>query len=228
MKLFTTKKFKRAVKSFKKNHSTRVLNDLWAAITKIYSNEVGSSMDNHKLTGKHTNGFSDIHLAGGDFILLYRYDADDDTLVVSAKIKDVIDHKELRQKGTFAEPEWVQTSLEELDHEINGSIELGNDLNEDEILDWFYDYYNLRIAPILAIDEIRVESIVDRGDSLYIKAKGLQYYSLHSREDFADCRHLILDRCSDDGIVANLLASDFGDADEYAVTFKLIVPLQES
>ena len=227
MILFTTNKFKKAVKCFRKTHNARVLDDLWTAINKIYNQEVGSSMSNHKLKGKYTNGFKDMHLAGGDFILLYRYDVDDDTLVISAKLRDIIDHKELHEKGVFSEPEWIKTTLEELDKQINGSVQLGDDLDEDDILDWFYNYYNTKIARILAIDEIRPVSIIDRGDSLFIRAKGIQYYSLHSKQNFRQCRRHIIDQCLEDDVVVNLFTSDFGDEDEYSIVLTIVVPLEE-
>lgn len=226
MNLFTTNKFKRAIKSFHRSHSDRILDDLWTAINKIYNQEVGSSMDNHKLTGKHTNGFKDIHLAGGKFILLYRYDVDTDTLVVSAKIKDVVDHKGLNEKGVFSEPEWIETSLEELDKQINGSIQIGQDLNEDDILDWFYDFYNKAIAPVLAIDDIKPTTIKDRGDSLFIRAKGVQYYSSCSRLRFREARKAIIYQCIKYDVTANMFMTNFSD-DEFSITLTLVVPLVE-
>ena len=172
MTLYTTNKFKKAVKKFRRNHSNRVLDDIWKAVNKIYKQEVGSSMDNHKLTGKHTNGFKDIHLDGGNFILLYRYDVDNDTLIVSAKINNVVNHNDLHDRATYAEPQWVETTLDDLDKMINGTTIIGDDLSEDDILDWFYDFYNTEIAPILPIDDIRPIDIIDEGNYLRIKSKG--------------------------------------------------------
>ena len=79
MNLYTTDKFKKVIKSLKRKHNTRALDDLWKAVNKIYRDEVRSSMDNH------TNNINDLHLAEEDLILLYRYDADSESLVVSAK-----------------------------------------------------------------------------------------------------------------------------------------------
>lgn len=225
MNLFTTSKFNRSIKQFRKEHNTRVLDDVWDAINKIYNQEVGSAMDNHRLAGKSANGFSDIHLYGGKFILLYRYDIDSDTLVISAKIKDVVNHKELNQQKTFAEPQWFPTTLDEMDKQINGSTLLGDDLNEDDILDWFYDYYNKVIAPILPIDDIHPTSIIDRSDSLFIRAKGIQYYSMCPKSRFRECRKAIIDECNHDDITCNLYMSDFGDEDEYSIVVTLVVQL---
>lgn len=227
MNLFTTSKFNKAIKLFRRQHHSRALDDLWSAINKIYNEEVGKSMDNHKLSGKHTNGFKDIHIAGGDFILLYRYDVDSDTMVVSAKLKDVIDHKDLDRKGIYKEPQWVPTTLDELDKQINGSTQLGDDLDEDEIIDWFYDYYNRRIAPILPIDDIEPTFIIDRGDSLFIRAKGIQYYSMHSKLDCRRCRKELIRICAADGIDFNMYVSDFGDEEEYSIVVTMVVPLVE-
>ncbi len=227
MNLFTTNKFNRAIKVFQKKHHSRALDDIWIAINKIYRDEVGKSMDNHRLSGKHTNGFNDIHIAGGDFILLYRYDVDSDTMVVSAKIKDVVDHKGLHQRDTYAEPQWIETTLEELDKKINGSVQLGADLDEDEILDWFYDYYNNIIAKILPIDDISPTSIIDRGDSLFIRAKGIQYYSICTKFKCRECRKQLIEKCAQDEIIFNLYTSDFGDEDEYSIVITMVVPLEE-
>lgn len=225
MNLFITNKFKKSVKVFRRTHSNRVLDDLWVAINKIYNQEVGKSMDNHKLSGSYTNGFKDIHLSGGDFILLYRYDIDSDTLIVSAKIKDIVNHDELKERGVFKEPQWFETTLDELDKQINGSTQLGDDLDADYITDWFYDYYDNVIAPILPIDDIEPTSIIDRQDSVFIRAKGIQYYSICPKYKFREYRKSIIERCAKDGIICNLYTSDFGSDDEYSIVCTLVVPL---
>lgn len=114
-----------------------------------------------------------------------------------------------------------------LDKKTNGSVQLGADLDEDKILDWFYNYYNNIIAKILPIDDIAPTSIIDRGDSLFIRAKGIQYYSICPKFKCRECRKQLIEKCAQDEIIFNLYTSDFGDEDEYSIVITMVVPLEE-
>lgn len=235
MNLFTTNQFKRAVKKLKREHNTRALDDLWKAVQKIYNQEVGSSMDNHRLAGKNTNNLNDLHLAGGDLILLWRYDSDTDSLVVSAKIKDVVNHDALSRKETFAEPQWRETTIDELDKQINGSTYLDDSLTVDAIEDWFYNYYNKVIASILPIDDIHVDNIIDKFSEVQIEATGVQYDSTCSDYRYRTAVQSLTKRCEQDNVECNLEKCDLSQVtsslyyeyedDEFGIRLTLIVPI---
>ena len=224
MILYTTNKFKKAIKLFKRKHQSRVLDDVWNAIVKIYNQEVGKSMDNHQLSGKHTNGFKDIHLEGGDFILLYRYDVDNDTLIVSAKINDIVTHKELNQKATFAEPQWIPTTFDQLKNDINGSTDLSN-LDVDEVEDWFYDFYNEKISKILPMDNIVIKNIVDQGVVVLIKVSGTQYYETCNANQFKASATRIIDLCRSYDVDCTLVKV-IKNLKEFRINMTLRVPIE--
>ena len=64
MKMMLTTAFKHAVKKYKNEHNTRVLNDLANALELINNETIGNQMDNHPLT--NANELWDIHLDGGN------------------------------------------------------------------------------------------------------------------------------------------------------------------
>ena len=109
MKMLLTTPFKRAVKQLKKIHHQRALDDLSNAIKLINEEAVDSHMDNHNLV--KANGLKDIHLAGGDLILLYKY-IRDDVIAVSAKLHNIVDHTELKQRGAFDEKIFLEKVIE--------------------------------------------------------------------------------------------------------------------
>lgn len=229
MNLFITNKLKRVIKKFQKDHSKRALEDLWDAINQIYKNEVGKSKRNHALTGKHTNGFKDLHLAGDKYILLYRYDTDSHTLVISAKLLNVVEHDALNKSSTYAEPQWIGTTLDELDkliHSSTSTIQIDDDSFDTSIEDWFYDYYNAKIAKIMPIDDIEIVHIYDFNTVVQLKLKGIQYYEFYSKDSFHQKRDQIIRLCSKDGITCTMSMIEFVDSDEFLILMKLNVPLE--
>ena len=134
----------------------------------VYNQEVGSAMDNHPLSGKKTNGFKDLHLCGGDLILLYRYDVEEDALIVSAKLRNIINHDELDRPEMYSEPQWIEVTLEDVKKTIKGSVQIGSDFDKSDIIEWFFEYYNYNIAKILPIDEIYPVDIVTSDSQIVI------------------------------------------------------------
>lgn len=86
-----TNKFERGVKQIKSRHQTSVLEELKDTITKLENFEITSSKSNHPL--RNANKMRDIHLSGGAYVLVYRYD--NDVLYVDLRLHDVVRHNDL-------------------------------------------------------------------------------------------------------------------------------------
>lgn len=99
-KIVATKVFERSVKELKKKHKTKVLREIYDTVLKLSNYEIETQKDNHKL--KDFKGHYDIHFEGKRLILLYRY-VDEETLIVSLKLQDIVNHKELKRYDKFTD-----------------------------------------------------------------------------------------------------------------------------
>ena len=98
VKVVATKQFEQGVKMLKKKHDNEALSELYEVVTQLRSLNVSTQNKNHWL--KNADGHLDIHIKGGNLILLYKYiggESDDIALVVTLKLQDLIDHTELRR-----------------------------------------------------------------------------------------------------------------------------------
>ena len=229
MKLLVTKQFDRAVKDIKKKHDKQLQASLVDKVTKIVNRTLTEADGAHALSGKNTNGLNDVHISG-DLIILYRYDVETDTLIISAKLHDIVNHDELREKDTFKEKQGHERNIEEYLKEISSASDIIDDIDFEEVDDWFTDYYNEVISKILCIDEIEISRIIDKKDKLLIVSKGYQYVDTCPVEDIDEISDKLNSVCNRDGIRCWLIADpDMIDEDldpnSYQITLWLSAPL---
>lgn len=91
-KIIVTRSFENAVKALKKKHKSNTLNELYDVVDKLSKYEITSQKSNHPL--KDMEGHKDIHLEGGNLILLYKYE--DDVLTIALKLQDLVNHTSLK------------------------------------------------------------------------------------------------------------------------------------
>lgn len=91
-KVVATRSFESAVKKLKKQHKTSALKELHDVVTQLINYEITKQKSNHPL--KNAEGHRDIHLDGGNLVLLYKYD--DDVLTIALRLQDVVNHDELK------------------------------------------------------------------------------------------------------------------------------------
>lgn len=97
-----TQLFEKAVKSLSKKKKTNVLKELKDTIIKLGNYEIGSNKKNHPL--KNAQGHLDLHLEGGNLILLYKYfneevfeiDVDEKSLQRFLRLQDIVNHTQLK------------------------------------------------------------------------------------------------------------------------------------
>lgn len=178
--MLITTAFKQAVKKYRHDHNKRVLDDLDRALDLINTQTIGTQMDNHELTD--ANGLWDIHLDGGNFILLYKY-INKDTVEISAKLHNVVPHRDLHKRGVYDERPAKTYDYEDVKKLIRGSSEIYAGISRDEIEDWVHDFYNHIIAPILLLDDIYITSLKYNGDYIRCNIVGTQYRELVSVDD---------------------------------------------
>ena len=99
-RVFVTRSFKDALKKLKKSHKTDVINELYSVVQDLIDQKVSTQNKNHPLKHlpKDAKGHRDLHLEGGNLVLLYRYETaknGDNVLIVELRLQDIVDHKEL-------------------------------------------------------------------------------------------------------------------------------------
>lgn len=95
--------FEKAVKLLTKKNKSKTLKELKDAIIKLGRYEIKGSKSNHPL--KDSKGHFDLHLDGGNLILLYTYfnedvfeiDVDKQSFERVLKAQDIVTHKELKR-----------------------------------------------------------------------------------------------------------------------------------
>lgn len=93
--------FENAVKMLFKKHKAKVIKELKEVIIKLGNYEVSTAKKQHAL--KNAKGHIDLHLDGGNLILIYKYinedtvelHIDDKALERTLKLQDIVNHKEL-------------------------------------------------------------------------------------------------------------------------------------
>ena len=229
MKLVVTKQFDRAVKAIKKKHDPVLKATLIDKIRKIYNQLLDESDRAHNLKGKHTNGLQDVHISG-DLIILYRYDEDSDSLVLSAKLHNIVNHNELHEKDTFKEKQGFEKDIEEYIREIESSTDIADDITFEYVDDWFTDYYNDCIFKVSCIDDIEITSIVDKGDRLLLLAEGYQYIDTCPPDQFDIISEDVRTMCRSTGTDCRLtglfdIRDNYNDPTSYKIKMILLVPL---
>lgn len=109
VRVVATNQFEAALKKLKKDHKTKILEQLKDVVEKLIKLEITTQNQNHPL--KNAKGHRDLHLDGKRLILLYKYDYASDNedellLFVTLKLQDIVDHKQLSRYdlGKFDSP----------------------------------------------------------------------------------------------------------------------------
>lgn len=93
-KVVATEDFESALKQLKKKHQTNVIKNLRTVIVELLGHDISTRHSNHPLTNMLQH--RDIHLDGGRLVLIYKYLTDSE-LIMSLKLQDVVEHKELKR-----------------------------------------------------------------------------------------------------------------------------------
>lgn len=172
MKILLTVAFKQMMKKLHKEHQKRALQELSKALELINNEGIESHMDNHPLS--NANGLKDIHLDGGNLILLYKY-VHSDTLVISAKLHNIVNHDQLHTPGVFDERPAKEYGYEEVQKIIKGSFDIENKIDYYSIELWVHEFYNSVISKVLLLDDIYITDLKDFGDFVRCTIIGTQY-----------------------------------------------------
>ena len=122
--VYLTQKFKDGVKQLRKDHRTKELEKLNEIIKELETFSVGKKYKNHSL-GNHT---FDLHVTG-DIVLLYRY-LEDEMLILSLELSDLVNHKELnREYNIIKKDKNVRSTIK-----LDGEVKSLDDLIKDESL----------------------------------------------------------------------------------------------
>lgn len=105
-RIVMTSLFERAVKQLYKKKKISVLKELKETIIKLANYEIQAAKSNHPL--KNAKGHIDLHIEGGNLILLYKYindevvgiDIDKSSFEFLLKLQDIVDHKQLKNYDT--------------------------------------------------------------------------------------------------------------------------------
>lgn len=96
-----TKLFERAIKALSRKNKVDVLKEIKDTIIRLGNYEISSNKKNHPL--KNAEGHLDLHLEGGNLILLYKYfneevfeiDVEKKSLDRILRLQDIVNHTEL-------------------------------------------------------------------------------------------------------------------------------------
>lgn len=128
--VFTTPEFDSALDTLKNDHRTDILKKLKKVIKGLlYEGAVTTQYHNHRLSNKNggnPHNLNELHL-DGNTLLHYRYWGDN-TLIISLKLADILNHK--NQKQAVSDPHRYQ----ELSREFSTS-----EYNDDGIADAIVD-----------------------------------------------------------------------------------------
>lgn len=101
-RIVATNYFEKAIKLLHKKKKTDVLKEIKDVVIRLGNYDVGKSKDNHPL--KNAEGHMDIHIEGGNLILVYKYFSEEvfelnitqESLNRILRLQDVVNHKELK------------------------------------------------------------------------------------------------------------------------------------
>ena len=132
-KVVATRVFKNSVKRLKKKHNDKVLEELYTAVRQLINLEISTQKKNHTL--KNFDGHKDLHLDGGRLILLYRYDVEEDTLILTLKLQDIVDHKQLNDYDRRKLKAPVEKY--DIDQILSNTQHENFDLSYDDFMAWY-------------------------------------------------------------------------------------------
>lgn len=97
-RIILSSQFIKVLKKINKRHQTRTINEIIDKCKKLMNGEIETQSDNHSLNKSYKGavGLNDLHIDGGNYILLYRYKGD--TLIVSLELNNLVTHDELDRK----------------------------------------------------------------------------------------------------------------------------------
>lgn len=140
-RIIATRSFERSIKKLQKKHKTAELAEIYNVIKDLADFKIATQKSNHPL--KDADGHNDIHISGGDLILVYRYDTSDEdvVLIIDLRLQDVVNHDELKHYDKYDTPaydydvETIKSSTEffdwydALDESIQCSVDKFADAN---------------------------------------------------------------------------------------------------
>lgn len=94
MRVYVTSYFEKGIKELINKHRKDVLIELKDVIEKLLRLEVTRNNRNHPL--KNAEGHLELHIDGGNLLLVYKY-LSKDVISVALKLQDIVDHKELKR-----------------------------------------------------------------------------------------------------------------------------------
>lgn len=232
MKLYMTRRFRKAVESLKRKHNNQALAELEDVVKQIYNRTLNAQKHNHPL--KNANGFKDVHISGGKLIVLYRYDVEQDELNISAELHDIVTHDALNRRDTFSASPKAEISLEDALKFIKSSTAFSPDVDETDLESWLYDLYEKIISKSLPMDYFTIESIVDEYYYFDVYLSGVQYEEMLPFNKFDSAAYTTLRRLSNilDLSEANIehdtVSVKCDDADAYDVFIHLQLLVENS
>ena len=212
-RILVTTEFCAGSKDLINKNRTEALNDLRSVLIILANDwDMPKKYHNHRLTNSE---FMELHVAG-DVLLLYKQEADKDTLVVTLKLANLTNHKKLSKDANRSDYIYKEVSTQEL-HDITSSDNLFSSFQEIELndaLESISDYASEYLENgYVILDEYFVEEMNLHCYYSYYTYEGDQWID---RIDFV----IDLNLFSVDTIVSNLVdhfaeavASSFTDID---------------
>lgn len=161
VKVFATRSFEAGVKQLKKQHKTAVLDELYNTVLQLINLDITKQKHNHPL--KNSGGHNDIHLDGGNLILIYRYE--DDVLAIGLRLQDIVDHDQLQG---YPHKKYSAPAKEYDISQINSST--------DAVLS-YYDQFEIWYDNLDEEQQWEVDNIAD--------SEGLPFYEDCTEEELA-------------------------------------------
>jgi len=130
-RILVTNEFCSGSKELVNKNRTQVVNDLRSVLIMLANDwDIPKKYHNHRLTN---SDFMELHVAG-DVLLLYKQEADKDTLVVTLKLTNLTDHKKLSKDANRSDYIYKEVPTQEL-HNITSSNRVFSALQEVELND---------------------------------------------------------------------------------------------
>lgn len=119
-KLLVTSDFCKGSKQLINANKLKEVNSLRTVLILLANGQpIPKKYHDHQLTGKE---YRELHISG-DVLLLYRNEVDSDTLVVSLKLTNITDHKNLNRDASRNDYTYNEVSTQDL-HDITSSVKL--------------------------------------------------------------------------------------------------------
>lgn len=133
MKLLVTTDFCKEAKKLVSANKSNEVNSLRTALILLANNRpIPKKYHDHQLKN---NEYRELHISG-DVLLIYKYEADKNTLIVSLKLTNITNHKNLTKDSRRSDYEYREVTPQEL-HDITSTIDTArlNSLDEAELND---------------------------------------------------------------------------------------------